>query len=293
MSTKNNYFTLLFLFFMILGSCQKSNDNISGMEQVDKEEVTTPLEDVFATNYWDDVELVWSDEFDGSELSGDNWSFETGNHGWGNNELQNYVADTNVEVSNGTLKITAKREDIGGSRYSSARLNSKEQFRYGKIEIRAKIPEHKGNGIWPALWMLGNDIDAVGWPACGEIDIMEYVSYSPNETHFTIHSTANNHVNGTQVTSGPITLETIEEEFHVYGFLWTDQYLKFYIDDVENIKLNFMRPTISNVENWPFSKHYYFLMNIAVGGNWGGLEGVDDSIFPATMEVDYVRVYQK
>ncbi len=292
MTKRSNYITLILLFFMILGSCQKSTNDIVEPEVI-TEEVTQPLEDVFASDYWDDVELVWSDEFDGDVLSSDNWTFETGNGGWGNNELQNYVADSNVEVSNGTLKIIAKREDSDGSRYTSARLNSKEQFRYGKIEIRAKIPEHKGNGIWPALWMLGNDIGSVGWPACGEIDIMEYVSYSPNETHFSIHSTANNHINGTQVTSGPIPLETIEEEFHVYGFLWTDKYLKFYIDDVENIKLDFMRPRISNSDNWPFSKHFYFLMNIAVGGNWGGLEGVDDTIFPATMEVDYIRVYQK
>lgn len=250
------------------------------------------IADVFAEDYWDDAELVWSDEFDGQELSLENWSFETGNHGWGNNELQNYVEGSNVEVSDGTLKIIARREDSDGSRYTSTRLNSKREFRYGKIEIHAKIPDHKGNGLWPALWMLGNDIGTVGWPACGEIDIMEYVSFDPNNVHFSIHSTANNHVSGTQVTSGPIPLETIEEEFHTYGLLWTDQYLRFYIDDPENVQLNFLRPSVSSIENWPFSKHFYFLLNIAVGGNWGGLEGVDDSIFPAVMEVDYIRVYQ-
>jgi len=160
------------------------------------------------------------------------------------------------------------------------------------MEIRAKIPEHKGNGIWPALWMLGSSIQTAGWPACGEIDIMEYVSFEPNQTHFSIHSLANNHKDGTQITSGPVILETIEEEFHNYGILWTNKYLKFYIDDIDNIKLNFTRPAISNAENWPFSGSFYFLMNIAVGGDWGGLEGVDDAVFPAVMEVDYVRVYQ-
>jgi beta-glucanase (GH16 family) len=140
--------------------------------------------------------------------------------------------------------------------------------------------------------MLGSNIPEVGWPACGEIDIMEYVSYDPGIVHFSIHSTANNHKDGTQVTSGPVSLESIEEEFHTYGLLWTRDYLKFYIDDPQNIKLTFVRPAISNEANWPFSRPFYFLMNIAVGGDWGGLQGVDDTIFPAVMEVDFVRVYQ-
>jgi beta-glucanase (GH16 family) len=286
---------ILFIFFsFLMASCQSASDVEFPTDGIQSENTQAEIaEDVFAHDYWDDAELVWSDEFDGTELSLENWKLETGNHGWGNNELQNYLSDGNVRVSDGTLKIIAKREDVEGSRYTSARLNSTKEFRYGKLEIRAKIPDYQGKGIWPALWMLGNDINTVGWPACGEIDIMEYVSYSPNEVHFSIHSTANNHVNGTQVTSGAVPLETIEEEFHTYGVLWTDKYIKFYIDTEDNVQLNFMRPAISNIENWPFSKPFYFLMNIAVGGNWGGLEGVDEGIFPAVMEVDYVRVYQK
>jgi len=125
-----------------------------------------------------------------------------------------------------------------------------------------------------------------------EIDMMEYVSYDPNMVHFTIHSTANNYIDGTQASSGPIALETIQEEFHNYGLLWSEKYLKFYIDDIDNISFTFQKPRSFNANNWPFSKPFYFLMNIAVGGNWGGLEGVNDDIFPAIMEVDYVRVYQ-
>ena len=286
-------YLLIALFSLFLIGCGK--DDASGQEApiIEENNENPPeLKDVFAPDYWDDAELIWSDEFDGTSLSSDNWLFETGAHGWGNNELQDYVANDNVEVSDGILKIIAKKEASGSANYTSARLNSKESFRYGKIEIRAKIPDHQGNGIWPALWMLGSNIQTSGWPACGEIDIMEYVSFDPNKVHFSIHSTANNHTNGTQVTSGAVDLETIEEEFHTYGLLWTDRYLKFYIDDMENIKLNFSRPTVSNVENWPFNQHFYFLMNIAVGGNWGGLEGVDTTIFPAVLEVDYVRVYQ-
>ena len=252
------------------------------------------LPDVDAPDYWDDAELVWSDEFEGDALDTEKWRFETGAHGWGNNEWQNYVEDGVTEVSDGTLKITARKVGSGGNTgdYESARLNSRQDFTFGRLEIRARIPEHKGNGIWPALWMLGSNIGTVGWPHCGEIDIMEYVSFEPDQMHFSIHSSANNHMNGTQITSGPVPLETIEEEFHTYGVLWTSKYLKFYLDDPANIELTFRRPIPTTAENWPFSQPFYFLMNIAVGGNWGGLQGVDDSIFPATMEVDYVRVYQ-
>jgi beta-glucanase (GH16 family) len=154
------------------------------------------------------------------------------------------------------------------------------------------MPDSKGPGLWPAIWMLGKNIETVGWPKCGEIDIMEYVSYEPNKVHQTIHSQANNHSIGTQITSGPRTLETIEEEFHNYGILWTNEGLKFYVDEIDNVLLFFPRPAASTENNWPFSQPFYLLLNMAVGGNWGGLEGVDDSIFPAVMEVDYVRIYQ-
>ncbi len=287
---------LVFSFFLI--GCSKSDSQESEIaidkepnpSQIDTSEVKDPDD----LDYWDSSELVWSDEFDGDTISLDNWLFETGGGGWGNKELQNYQAEGNTEVSEGTLKITAKRNTdntIEGA-YTSARMNSRQSFKFGRMEIRAKIPEHKGNGTWPALWMLGSNISTVGWPACGEIDIMEYVSFKPDKTHFSVHSTANNHTNGTEITSGAIDLETIEEEFHNFGVLWTNKYLKFYIDDVDNIQFVFRRPTISNVDSWPFSNNFYFLMNIAVGGTWGGLEGVDNSSFPAVMEVDYVRVYQ-
>ncbi len=253
-----------------------------------------PVDEPVVEVNWDEATLVWSDEFDGDEVDLAKWRFETGANGWGNNEWQNYTSGPNSTVSDGMLKITAKKEGTGQKvgDYTSSRMLSKELFTYGRMEIRAKIPEWKGKGIWPAIWMLGENISTVGWPDCGEIDIMEYVSYAPDEVHFSIHSKANNHVQGTQVTSGAIQLETIEEEFHNYGLLWTENSLKFYIDDIDNIKLTFNKPFASNQDNWPFDKPFFFLLNIAVGGNWGGLEGVNDAIFPSTMEVDYVRVYQ-
>lgn len=255
---------------------------------------TGSLPDVNAPDYWEAAELVWSDEFDGDALDLEKWTFETGAHGWGNNEWQEYVEEGVTDVSDGTLKITAHKTGPGGhiGDYHSARLNSRKSFTFGRLEFRAKIPEHKGNGIWPALWMLGSNIGSVGWPDCGEIDIMEYVSYEPGQMHFSLHSKANNHREGTQVTSGALPLEDIEEAFHTYGILWTREYLKFYLDDPANVQLYFPRPTPTNAENWPFGQPFYFLMNIAVGGDWGGQQGVDDSIFPAVMEVDYVRVYQ-
>ena len=243
---------------------------------------------------WSVAELVWADEFDGDTVDTTKWKFETGAHGWGNNEWQNYTDSGNASVADGLLKVTAKKEGAGQKvgDYTSVRMNSRQDFTYGRMEVRAKIPDMKGSGIWPAIWMLGSNIGEVGWPDCGEIDIMEYVSFEPNTVHFSIHSKANNHVQGTQVTSGPLQLATIEEEFHNYGILWTEDYIKFYVDDIDNVKLAFSRPSNPNQDNWPFSNPFYFLLNIAVGGNWGGQQGVDDSIFPSTMDVDYVRVYQ-
>lgn len=284
---------ILGMHLLFLGGC--GSENTAPEIAINTEQLPPAAgNDYYSADYWDDAELAWSDEFDENALNPENWSLETGAHGWGNNEWQDYTDSGNVELSDGILKIKAIKTGPGQGvgDYTSARLNSKKSFTYGRMEIRARIPAHQGNGIWPALWMLGDNIQSVGWPACGEIDLMEYVSYDPDHTHFSIHSTANNHVDGTQVTSGRIFLETIEEEFHTYGLLWTPAYLKFYIDEPENIKLTFPKPAISNEDNWPFNRPFYFLMNIAVGGDWGGARGVDDSIFPAVMEVDYVRVYQ-
>ncbi len=293
----NSYALSLVCLGMFLSGC--SSSSVAEPEGAQLPESTpeaneTNRPDPDDPDYWTNAVLVWNDEFEGTALLDENWTFETGGNGWGNNELQNYQNQGNTEVSDGILKITAKRNTdntIEGA-FTSARLNSKKAFKFGRMEIRAKLPEHKGNGTWPALWMLGSNIETVGWPACGEIDMMEYVSFKPNKSHFSIHSTANNHTNGTEITSGAVDLETIEEEFHNFGILWSDKYIKFYVDEIDNVQFTFRRPTSATVDSWPFSNNFYFLMNIAVGGNWGGLEGVDTSIFPATMEVDYVRVYQ-
>lgn len=240
-------------------------------------------------------ELVWSDEFDGTEVDNTKWRFQTGDSGWGNAEWQNYTDGPNSTVSAGTLKITAKKTGPGqkAGDYTSSRVKSKQSFTYGKMEIRAKMPDYKGKGLWPAIWMLGDSLEATGWPDCGELDILEYVSYEENTIHCAIHCKAHNHIDKTQ-RDKHIKLDSVEEEFHVYGLEWTEDKLVFYTDDIANVKMTYDRPKEFNADNWPFDKPQHFLLNIAVGGNWGGREGVeDDKIFPAFMEVDYVRVYQK
>ncbi len=234
--------------------------------------------------------LSWADEFSGSSVNTTDWTFETGATGWGNNELQNYTSGGNAELKDGKLIITARKvnnsQTLGS--YTSTRMitKGKKEFTYGRMEIRAKLPS--GRGIWPALWMLGANISSVSWPACGEIDILEYVGYQPNTIHSTVHTPSGYGAGGKGASK---TLETAEENFHVYGLIWTEKKMVFYIDSPTNVTFTYS-PSIKTAENWPFDKALFFIFNIAVGGNWGGAQGIDDSIFPQTLEIDYVRVYQ-
>ncbi|SMO43927.1 Glycosyl hydrolases family 16 [Saccharicrinis carchari] len=234
--------------------------------------------------------LIWSDEFDGTEINQNTWTFETGSGGWGNNELQNYTNGDNARISDGKLIITAQKvnDSKAPGSYTSTRMISwgKKEFTYGRIEVRAKLPS--GKGIWPAIWMLGANLSEVSWPACGEIDIMEYVGYQPNVVHATVHTPAGYGGNGNGKSKA---LDTAEEEFHIYGLLWNKDELVFYIDTPDNVTHTYA-PAVKNASNWPFDKPHFFILNVAVGGTWGGAQGIDNSIFPQTMEVDYVRVYK-
>lgn len=240
--------------------------------------------------------LVWQEEF--NDFSSDNgkpampnttrWSYETGDHGWGNNEIQNYVAgvsgiDTCTIVSDGTLKIIAKKK---GREVISARLNTLQSWTYGYFEARLKLPV--GKGTWPAFWMLPRDFKT--WPEDGEIDIMEEVGVRPNWTSSAIHTAAYNHKKGTHKT-GEQYIPTAESEFHVYGLEWTPDYIKGYVDG----KAHFIyhNDKAGDKTTWPFDKPFYLKLNLAWGGDWGGMKGVDETALPATYEVDYVRVYQK
>ena len=240
--------------------------------------------------------LIWSDEFDGTEWNRDEWIPEFGASGWGNQEYQNYTASKeNLSVSDGTLKITAVKVGDGQGRgdYTSARITSARTFGPGTIiQVRAKIPDYRGDGLWPAIWMLGDSIrKGTPWPTCGEIDIMEYVSRAPDVFFSTIHSAANNHTNGTQIGSGNVSLPNIEEEFNTFGIEWHEEYIKFFVNDQDNVIFRINRPQDYNFNNWPFSEPHFFLLNLAVGGTFGGFD-VNDDNFPAVFEIDYVRVYE-
>lgn len=239
-------------------------------------------------------QLVWSDEFDYVGLpDSTRWSYDTiGNAwGWGNHELQYYTSANinNAEVSDGTLKIMARKEPHKSFDYTSARLISKEKgdWLYGRFEIKAKLPD--GLGLWPAIWMLPTDWEYGGWPRSGEIDIMENVGYAPDTIFCTVHTGAFNHSIGTQVGKN-ITIPDNREVFHVYAVEWDSLSITGYIDDTQYFSFE---KRSDDPDEWPFDKRFHLLLNIAVGGDWGGKYGVADDIFPATMEIDYVRVYQK
>lgn len=234
--------------------------------------------------------LVWSDEFDYTGLpDAEKWGYDVGGDGWGNNELQYYTQNRteNARVEDGHLIIEARKESYGGNNYTSARLITKDKgdWLYGKIEVKAKLPG--GTGSWPAIWMLPTDWEYGGWPSSGEIDIMEYVGYDPGIVHGTVHTEAYNHTLGTQ-KGAHTTVTDAETAFHVYSMEWTPERIKVFVDDTKYFTFN----AEGDYTTWPFDKRFHLLLNIAVGGSWGGAEGIDDEIFPVKMEVDYVRVYQ-
>lgn len=233
---------------------------------------------------------VWADEFDkAGQPDTSKWGYDLGGSGWGNNELQYYTNKAaNASVANGILTITVKKEKIEGKEYTSARLTSKGKgdFLYGRIEAKAKLPS--GKGTWPAIWMLPTDWAYGGWPKSGEIDIMEHVGYDPNKVHISMHTEAYNHAINTQKTATKM-VETAMTEFHLYRVDWTPYAIRGYIDN----ELVF---TLVNEGKgsavWPFDKPFHLLLNVAFGGNWGGAQGIDPSVLPAKMEIDYVRVYK-
>ena len=240
--------------------------------------------------------LIWADEFNLNGLPDSlKWSYDTGNGcpticGWGNNELQYYTSNRlqNARVEDGKLVIEARKENFENARFTSARLVSKNKgdWKYGRFEIRARLPA--GTGMWPAIWMLPTKWEYGGWPHSGEIDIMENVGYWPDSLLSTVHTGAYNGMINTQQTEG-INKKDLSKVFHIYTVEWTAETLSFFID---NKMYHVFKNDHTGNKTWPFDKEFHLLMNIAVGGNWGGKYGVDDKIFPQKMEVDYVRVYQ-
>lgn len=249
---------------------------------------TTPVEEQGNTGGGGDEatfdELIWSEEFDVSGAPDPNtWNFDlgTGENGWGNNELQYYTdRPENVIVADGLLKIRAKAESLNGSNYTSSRIQShqKFEFQYGKVEVRAKLPT--GGGTWPAIWTLGADFQTNIWPAAGEMDIMEHVGNQQNRIFATTHDPNNFGGNG---RTGSVVIPDVSDAFHVYGMVWTASSIAFSVDGE-------VFHTVSNSPDLPFNKNFFFILNVAMGGNFGG--SIDPAFVESTMEVDYIRVYQ-
>ena len=270
---------LLIIFSVILTYCSDSGTNPDDND-------TVPVIEGY--------NLVWNDEFNDSQLNLLKWEHEVNANGGGNNELQYYTARSeNSYIENGKLKIVALYENYSGFEgtrsFTSARIRSKYKgdWKYGRIEVSAKIP--LGIGTWPAIWMLPTDWEYGGWPASGEIDIMEHVGYDPNVVHGSVHTEAYNHSIGTQKTS-KLTIPTATSTFHTYAIEWFEDHIDYYIDSTKYFSFNNEN---SGWQKWPFDKRFHLILNIAVGGNWGGVKGIRTEAFPATMEIDYVRVYQK
>lgn len=232
--------------------------------------------------------LVWADEFEYSGRPDSlKWGYETGFVR--NREAQYYTRERlqNARVKNGNLIITAIQEEFQGGHYTSASINTRGKYEFtgGRIEVRAKLPH--GRGTWPAIWTLGANIGEAGWPACGEIDIMEFVGYEPNVVYANVHTRDYNHAKGSG-RGGKLETQKPFEDFHVYAVDWHADRLDFWFDD----QLYFSCPRKGEgIGEWPFESPQYLLINLAIGGAWGGQQGIDDSIFPMEYRVDYVRIY--
>jgi len=239
-------------------------------------------------------QMVWSDEFDYSGLpDSTKWRYDTeGNAAnWGNNESQYYTKEriANAGVENGVLKITAIKEDYKNKVYTSARLVSRADWQYGKIEVRAKLPP--GIGTWSAIWMMpgGWSFNDGNWPDVGEIDIMEHVGHDSGTVHSSAHSKDYQWQSGIQKTATMI-LSDATTTFHSYILEWTPDVLRSFADD--SLYFEYVNEGLGKAK-WPYDKPFYLILNVAVGGEWGRIKGIDDEAFPQTMEIDYVRIYQE
>lgn len=233
---------------------------------------------------------VWEDEFDYTGLpDSTKWTYDVGGSGWGNQESQFYTPKRleNAKVENGFLAIKSIKEKYQGRDFTSARIKTQGvgDWKYGKVEVRAQLPT--GKGLWSAIWMLPSESKYGNWPASGEIDIMENVGYLPATTYFTVHTDAYNHVKGTQ-KGGETIVASPFSQFHIYRLEWFSDSIKGYVDNT----LYFSFKKAGDYKTWPFDQKFHLLLNTAVGGTWGGSQGIDSTKFPQTFLIDYVRVYQ-
>ena len=273
------------LFFVFIAGSFLTNCQSETAAQ--KNIQATPGTTTIVTTVQSELELVWSDEFDATTLNLDNWTYELGDGcpnlcGWGNNELQEYT-DDNHRLENGMLIISAKKGS--NSNYTSSRIitKGKKEFQYGRIEARVKVPS--GAGMWPAFWALGNDIETNSWPNCGEIDIVEYVGKNPGQIFTSVHTPSSY---GNTVNSMITNVPNVEEDFHNYAVEWNENFIDFFFDDTR-VYTYFVQT--KNQNTWPFNKPFFLIINLAVGGNFGG-PVASDLVFPRDYFIDYVRVYQ-
>ena len=281
------HFLVFTIYIFILCSCSEDEDKAQGNDQAP----------IFSSNW----EMLWSDEFDGEDLDLSKWNKLSWRPGWVNNELQAYTErDTNIFLESGFLVLQGLIDpgfsgtDYNGNDYNadytSGRVNTDGKFSttYGRFDIRAKLP--KGKGSWPAIWMLGESINSIGWPDCGEIDIMEHVGYDEGMIHGSIHTEEYNHMYNTQ-RSGSKYIENVTSTFHVYSLEWSPFYLRYLIDDEPFFFV--YNDSKGDNSKWPFDDPHYIILNLAIGGDWGGVQGISTSEFPMQMMVDYVRVFKQ
>ena len=274
------------LALALLSGCTKNPDGPTVV-------VTPPVPEApnsEARAYADYSDLKWSDEFDNPAIDQTKWSFELGGGGWGNKELEYYTSSTdNAFINNGNLVIQAKQQSMGGLDYTSARMltKGKQSFQFGRIDVRAKLP--KGQGIWPAIWMMGSDIDTNNWPKCGEIDMMELRGQQPNKFLTTMHFAK---PDGThELKGGPdqtLANGNFSDDFHIFSSVRSKNQIRFYLDG--NLYYTFTNGDVGG-NNYPFNNSFFMLLNMAVGGNFLGNPDAT-TVFPQQLQVDYVRYYQ-
>jgi len=275
---------LIALLLATLSGCQKKEEPEPSTLACKAMGYTYTLEDLSYTQ-------VWADEFNDDQVNLEDWSYETGGSGWGNNELQYYTAGLNVSTHDGLLDIETRQETINGRDYTSTRMVSrnKQDFLYGKIEVYAKMPKTKGS--WAAVWMMPTSSAYGTWPSSGEIDILETVGYAPDMIYGTVHTAVFNHKKGSQ--KGYSSTLDQPEEFHLYTLEWLPDQIRYYVDGV--FKFRFAPGIFLNCptsSQWPFDRSFYLIINTAVGGDWGGAQGIDETGWPQHLLVDYIRVYQ-
>lgn len=275
---------LFFVCCLLIGCGRDKN------KQVDSGDIMVPSSGFVSPESYSGLKLVWQEEFIGTSLNEENWTAEIGMgaNGWGNNELQYYRAE-NATVRDGHLIITAQKENFSGAGYTSSRLITKDKksFQYGRVDIRAVLP--KGQGIWPALWMLGTNISEVGWPSCGEIDIMEMIGGAGREktVYGTLHwDNAGNHVCSCGHEGYSLKSGSFSEEFHVFSIIWTSSAITWLVDNIQYHQLDVTPDELSE-----FNAPFFFIVNLAVGGNWPGNPD-ESTVFPQHLIVDYIRVFQ-